>query len=359
VAQDSDQEKTESATPKKRAEARKKGQLAHSREIPSVLVLLSSMGFFFFAGSWMFWNLVQVIRGFFQTTASIQWSVENLHIFLWQVSEKLARILLPFAMLIMLAGIIGNICQVGFLLTSQPLSPKFSKLNPINGLKRLVSLRSLIEMVKAAVKLSIVGWVSYIMVKGEMEAIPALIRMDVLAILNFIGKVALRILFATSGVMVILAGLDYLFQRWQHEKDLKMTKQEIRDEHKQAEGDPAVKSRIRSVQREMARRRMMEAVPGATVVITNPTHLAIALKFENSFHAPVVVAKGAGYIAERIRSIAKASDIPIVEQKSLARALYKSVEIGQFIPAELYRAVAEILAYVYRLKGLVHNHSNV
>ena len=359
MAQDNDQEKTESATPKKRSEARKKGQVAHSREIPSVLVLFGSIGFFFFVGSWMFWSLVQVIRGFFESTANIQWSVENLHVFLWQVSEKLARILLPFVMVIMLSGIIGNICQVGFLFSGQPLTPNLSKLNPISGFKRLFSLRSLIEMAKGLAKIMIVGWVSYIMVKGEMDAMPTLIRMDVLAIFSFVGRVALRILIATSIVMLVLAALDYLYQHWQHEKDLKMTKQEVKDEHKQAEGDPAVKSRIRSAQREMARQRMMEAVPGATVVITNPTHLAIALKFENSFHAPVVVAKGAGFIAERIRSIAKANGIPIIEQKSLARALFKSVEIGQFIPVELYRAVAEILAYVYRLKGLVHHHSNV
>lgn len=359
MAQDNDQEKTESATPKKRSEARKKGQITHSREIPSVFVLLGSIGFFFFGGSWMFWSLVQIIRNFFQRAATIQWTAENLHSFFWQLSGQLAHLLMPFVLLIMLVGIIGNICQVGFLFTTQPLSPKLSKLNPISGLKRLVSLRSLIEMLKSLAKLGIVGWVSYLLVKGETDAIAALIRMDVLTILRYIGNVALRILIATSGVMVILAGLDYLFQHWQHEKDLKMTKQEVKDEHKQAEGDPAVKSRIRSVQREMARRRMMEAVPGATVVITNPTHLAIALKFENSFHAPVVVAKGAGYIAERIRSTAKANDVPIVEQKSLARALYKSVEIGQFIPVELYRAVAEILAYVYRLKGFTHNPSNV
>ena len=175
--------------------------------------------------------------------------------------------------------------------------------------------------------------------------------MDILA---FIGQVSLKLGFYTCMVLIVLAGIDFLFQRWQHERDLRMTKQEVKDEYKQREGDPIVRSRIKAAQREMAMKRMMASVPDATVVITNPTHLAVALKFDPSLHAPMVVAKGAGHIAGKIKEIATANNIPVMEQKPLARALFKDVEIGQFIPMDLYQAVAEILAYVYRLKGLVH-----
>jgi flagellar biosynthetic protein FlhB len=164
----------------------------------------------------------------------------------------------------------------------------------------------------------------------------------------------MKLAFYTCLVLILLAGLDMAYQIWQHERELRMTKQEVKDEFKQREGDPAVRSRIRSVQREMAMRRMMEDVPDATVVITNPTHLAVAVKFERHMDAPRVVAKGAGYIAEKIKEIAGQHDVPIIEQKPLARALFKDVKIGQFIPVDLYHAVAEILAYVYRLKGLIH-----
>jgi flagellar biosynthetic protein FlhB len=173
-------------------------------------------------------------------------------------------------------------------------------------------------------------------------------------IIGFIGQVSFQMCFYTCMVLFLMAVLDYAYTKWQHQHDLKMTKQEVKDEHKQREGDPSVKARIRSVQREMARKRMMEAVPEATVVITNPTHLAIALKYEEGMPAPIVVAKGAGFVAQKIRSIATDNDIPLVENKPLARTIFKSTEIGDFIPAELYRAVAEILAYVYRLKGLVN-----
>ena len=202
--------------------------------------------------------------------------------------------------------------------------------------------------------LHFVGGMAYTILKGQTEKIPALIDLNVPDILGFMGHVSLKIGFYTCLILIVLAGLDYIFQRWQHERDLRMSKQEVKDEHKQREGDPLVRSRIRAAQREMAMRRMMADIPKATVVITNPTHLAIALKFERSMQAPMVVAKGAGHVAERIRNIAEQHDIPIIEQKPLARALYKKVEIGHYIPAELYHAVAEILAYVYRLKGLQH-----
>jgi flagellar biosynthetic protein FlhB len=216
-----------------------------------------------------------------------------------------------------------------------------------------VSLKALVELAKSILKLLFIGLIAYILVKSDMDAFPELIHQEVGQILVFIARVALKIAFFVCLAMIVLAVLDFLYQRWQHEKDLRMTKQEVKDEQKQTYGDPKVKSRIRSMQLEMARRRMMEAVPEADVVITNPTHLAIAIKFDAAkMVAPQVLAKGAGHVAQRIKEIAAEHEVPLVENKPLAQALYKMVELGDYIPAELYRAVAEVLAYVYRLKGM-------
>jgi len=210
-----------------------------------------------------------------------------------------------------------------------------------------------VELGKSIMKLLIIGGISYGLIKAEMKGFPPLMQQGVGEIFLFIAQVAFKILFFVCLALIILALLDYIYQRWQFEQSIKMTKQEVKDEHKQVEGDPKVKSRIRKAQLEMAARRMMEAVPEADVVITNPVHLAVALKFEASeMVAPTVIAKGAGHIAERIKEIASEHQVPIVEDKPLAQTLFKMVEIGEFIPAELYRAVAEILAYVYRLKGM-------
>jgi flagellar biosynthesis protein FlhB len=254
----------------------------------------------------------------------------------------------------MLAGIFSNVSQNGFMLSGEPLTPNFNKLNPINGIKRLFSLRSFVESAKAVVKVVVIGFMAYSMLRKDMDQIPGLVSLSITDILAFMGHSALKLGYYTCLVLILLAAIDLFFQRWQHERDLRMTKQEVKDEYRQREGDPMVRSRIRAVQREMAMRRMMDAVPDATVVITNPTHLAVALKFERDMQAPQVVAKGAGPIAQRIKAVAQENDVTIIEQKPLARALYKMVEIDQYIPGELYHAVAEILAYVYRLKGMVH-----
>lgn len=353
MADGQDQEKTEKATPKKKEEARKKGQIAQSREIPSVLVLLSALSVFYFAGSWMISQLSEVVRGIFNHLVQRNFGVESAQMLLGHIFLQLFILLAPLLAVIMVAGILANLMQTGFMLTGETLTPKLSKLNPLSGIKRLFSLRSTVEVVKAVLKIIIVGGMAYATLFKEMGHIPALVELEISQIMAFIGQVALRLGYYTCLVLLVLAGIDYLFQVWQHERDLRMTKQEIKDEHRQYEGDPMVRSRIRAVQREMAMKRMMEAVPDATVVITNPTHIAVALKFDRSMPAPKVVAKGAGHIAEKIKSLANEHQVPVIEQKPLARTLYKIVEIDQFIPADLYHAVAEILAYVYRLKGLV------
>ena len=354
MAEDQDQERTEKATPKKKDEARKKGQIAQSREIPSVMVLLSALSVFYFAGGWMFNQLADVMRGIFDQLVQKSFGVESAQNLLGHIFLQLFILLAPLLAVIIVAGVIANIVQSGFMLTGETLTPNFTKLNPVSGIKRLFSLRSMVEVVKSILKIIIVGGMAYATLFKEMDQIPALVDLEIFQIINFTGDVALRLGFYTCLVLMVLAGIDYVFQVWQHERDLRMTKQEIKDEHRQYEGDPMVRSRIRAVQREMAMKRMMEAVPDATVVITNPTHLAVALKFDRSMPAPKVVAKGAGHVAEKIKSLAQEHDVPIIEQKPLARALFKDVEIDQFIPADLYHAVAEMLAYVYRLKGLAH-----
>jgi flagellar biosynthetic protein FlhB len=349
-----DQDKTEPATPKKRQEARKKGQVAKSREVSSVLVLLSALSVFYFAGGWMFNQVAGIMKTVFGQAGQPDFGVQNAHALLWFLFQKFVGIMAPLLAVVAVAGIVGNIAQVGFLLSGEPLTPKLSKLNPFKGIKRLVSIKASVEVVKAILKVIIIGGVAYLMIHGEMTKIPALVTVSVSSIVDFMGQVALKLGYYTCLVLIILAAIDFVFQRWQHERDLRMTKQEVKDEFRQREGDPMIRSRIRAIQRELAMSRMMDAVPDATVVITNPTHLAVALKFDRSMQAPMVVAKGAGHLAERIKGIAAEHDIPVIEQKPLARALFKNVEIDHYISADLYHAVAEILAYVYQLKGLVH-----
>lgn len=354
MPESSGQERTEKATPKRRQQSRKKGQVAQSREIPSVLILMTALGFFYFAGSWMFWNISEFIGGVYQNLDTLRLNtVSDVSAFSVDIIKKLFSILIPFFVPILIAGMLGNIGQVGFEMHSEPLRPKLSKINPIAGFKKFVSVRSLVELGKSIMKLLIIGGISYGLIKADLRGFPPLMQQGVGEIFLFIAQVAFKILFFVCLALIILALLDYIYQRWQFEQSIKMTKQEVKDEHKQVEGDPKVKSRIRKAQYEMAAHRMMEAVPEADVVITNPVHLAVALKFEASeMTAPTVIAKGSGHIAERIKEIAGEHQVPIVEDKLLAQTLLKIVEIGEFIPVELYRAVAEILAYVYRLRGM-------
>jgi flagellar biosynthesis protein FlhB len=348
------QERTEQATPKRKQEARKKGQVAQSKEISSVMILMVATAFFYFAGSWMFWSLSEFVTGVYKNIDTLRFTdVAGASAFSVEILYKLLSVLLPFLIPITIAGFVANIFQVGFQINSEAVAPKFSKLNPVSGMKRFVSIKAMVELGKSIMKIIFIGSIVYLLVKNDMQAFPALIHQEVWQILIFIARASLKICLFVCLAMLVLAVLDYIYQRWQHEKDLKMTKQEIKDEQRQAYGDPKVKARIRGVQMEMARRRMMEAVPEADVVITNPTHLAIALKFDaQEMMAPRVLAKGAGFVAQRIREIAEENKIPMVEDKPLARGLHKMVEIGDYIPAELYRAVAEVLAYVYRLKGM-------
>lgn len=347
------QERTERATSKKRGEARKKGQVAQSREISSAAILIGSTGVFYFWGAQMVSQFTDFMQAFYQNIGTLDLQQSSVPMLFMDIVQHIFWVLLPLLAVVILVAVAANVAQIGFLVVEEPFAFKFSKLNPISGVKRLFSVRSLAELVKSLLKMGFVGMVAFYMVKGQADAMPSLMQIGVAGILAFFGQVALKVCIYTCLAMIVLAAMDYAFQRWQHEKDLRMTKQEIKDEFKQTEGDPKIKARIRSIQMEMARRRMMELVPEATVVITNPTQLAVALKFDAAtMAAPKVIAKGAGFIAERIRTVAAEYGVPVVEQKPLARTLFKGVDIGSFIPADLYQAVAEILAYVYNLGEL-------
>jgi flagellar biosynthetic protein FlhB len=255
----------------------------------------------------------------------------------------------PIAITFVIVAIIANVVQGGLVFSSEALAPKLSKLNPFIGIKKFISKNALVELLKSIFKVIVLGYVGYITIKEEFGNIPLLVDMDGWHTMTYMGKTVFKILIRTSWVLIILSVLDYLFKIYEHEENLKMTKEEVKEEMKEAEGDPQIKSRIRSLQMEMARRKMM---PDADVVITSPTTYAVALKYDREkASAPLVVAKGAGLIADKIKSIAKEHNVPIVEDKPLVRTLYRLVDIGKEVPVEHYHAVAEVLAYVFQLRA--------
>ncbi|MDZ4163893.1 MAG: flagellar biosynthesis protein FlhB [Smithellaceae bacterium] len=348
---ESGQEKTEQATPKRREEARQKGQVAKSREIPSVAVLLVCLMFFYFNASGIIDQLSRMLKNTFLTAGQTQVGMENIQDIFLSYANQAFLLLLPMFLLVMGASILANVVQVGFLISAESIMPKLSKLDPLKGFTRLFSMRAVIELLKTILKMVLVGTVAYMVLRNDLSEVILLIDKDAPQVLSFMGMVSFKILLSTCALLLLLAAFDYLFQRHEHEKSIKMTKDEVKREFRNMEGDPLIKARIRRIQRELAKKRMMAAVPKADVVITNPTHLAVALMYDyKTMKVPIVVAKGAGLIAEKIKELAREHNVPLVENKSVAQVLYKFVQIGGAIPDTLYRAVAEILAYVYRLK---------
>jgi flagellar biosynthetic protein FlhB len=348
---DEGQERTEEATPKRREEAREKGRVAKSREVPSAAILFASLIFFYFNSSGLLQKLISLVSSIFRSVGQTAITVDNIPHLLNGLIFDVFMILLPLFAVIFLISIVANVAQVGFLLSSTALQPQFSKINPMSGFKRLFSLNSVVELVKNILKMLAIALVAYSVVKKEVEGFMLLSDQTVWEFLIYTGKIIFKILLTTGWVLLALALFDFIYQRWEYEKGLRMTKQEIKDEMKNTEGNPLIKSRIKRLQREMARRRMMAAVPKADVVITNPTHLAIAVAYDRDKDlAPRVVAKGAGFIAEKIREIAGKNDVPLVENKPLAQVLYKMVDVNDVIPENLYRSVAEVLAYIYNLR---------
>ncbi len=352
MPEDSFQEKTEKATPRRRQKAREKGNVAKSSELNSALVLLAGLAGLGFLAAGMSRRLMGLFRFFLSQGFAIQLNQVNVYAYLVFVLKQIFSLLAPFLLAVVIAGVASNLAQIGFLFTTEPLKPKLGTLNPITGFKKLFSLKGLFELPKAVIKLVIIGVISYLTIRGKLPQFFLLSQMGLDAIVGVIGKIALLLGFRVSVVFLILAVIDYAFQKWDYEKRLRMTKEEVKEERRQHEGDPLVKARIRSVQRELARRRMMKEIPKADVVITNPTSLAVALRYDpEKMSAPQVVAKGARLLAKKIVELAKQHSVPIVEDKRLARLLYRKVKIGEEIPVVLYQAVAEVLSYIYRLKN--------
>lgn len=359
MAEESFEDKTEKATPRKREEARKKGEVAKSRELPSVAVLLAGLITLTLFGSFMYSHIQIIMKGAFSLPILNDLSISDFMIFAQRMITLFIITISPLLAAVFITAILSNIMQVGFMLSAESIKPKLSKLDPIKGLGRLFSKQSFMELFKSLLKLAIVGGIAYLTIKSEMKNLSLLGDMELNSIIAYILLTIFKLFIRCTLAMIFLVVIDYAFQKWDFEKKLKMSKKEVKDEFKRTEGDPLIKSRIRSIQMEMARKRMMQAVPEADVVITNPTYLALALKYDNSvMNAPKLLAKGSGEIAKRIKELAEKHDIPIVENKELARSLYSLVEIGQEIPPALYQAVAGVLAYVYKLKGNVSSLSS-
>ncbi len=353
MPEESFEERTEEATPRRRQEAREKGQVAKSRELSSVAVLLAGLGILLFMGSFLRLQLEMAMIHFLGLPYSREpFDLATMGLISQDAGQVLFTCLAPVFLILSLVAFLSNFLQVGAVFSTEPLVPKPDRINPLEGIKRLVSRQAIVELIKSMAKVLFVTFVAWRTIKGEFPRLLPLMDMSPLEIGQEIFDMSGELVFKILLALALIAVFDFFYQRFEYERNLRMTKQEVKEEFKQTEGDPHVKSRIRSIQREMARKRMMAEVPQADVVITNPTELAVALKYvPGEMEAPKVVAKGAGYLARRIREIARENGVPVIENKPLAQGLFRQVEVGDFIPAELYQAVAEILAYVYRLKG--------
>ncbi|MFP4192018.1 MAG: flagellar biosynthesis protein FlhB [Candidatus Hydrogenedentota bacterium] len=343
-------EKTLPASERKKEQARERGNVPKSQDLNSAITLSVGLLGLWFLGWPAFERLQGATRHYLREVAHPQLDVDIAHYLAGEMAMTLGTIVLPIMALLVVAGIASNVLQFGFLIAPQALTPKFQKLNPFEGLKKFVSARTLVEFLKSMLKLVMVVLIVYITVSTRWEELLTLIFMEPLDIVQHVGWLIALVWFRVCAAMLILGIIDFAFQRWQHEQDLRMTVQEAKQETKEMEGDPQLKQRVRQIQRQLATQRMMEEIPLADVVVTNPVTYAVALRYDpESMQAPTVVAKGARLLAERIREIAIENDVPIVERPDMARTLYKGVEVGHPVPENLFRAVAEVLAYVYKI----------
>jgi len=345
-------EKTEKATPKKKQDSRKKGQVTKSQDLNTAISLLALFGFLAVFSASMGTNIFHMFQHSLQSYMMMDVTEANLKTIVFEIAEQSVMIVGPFMAAAVVAGVIANYAQVGWLVTGEPIQPKLEKLDPIKGFKRIFSMRAIVELLKSILKIGFIGSVSFVILWSNMDEVLELALKPIQDTLPFVGSITVKMGLAAAAVLLVLGVLDYFYQKFDFEKSLRMSKQDIKDEHKNSEGDPLIKSKIRQTQREMAMRRMMQEVPNADVVITNPTHYAIALKYDESKRdAPYVVAKGTDYMAQKIKLVAKENDVMMVENRPLARALHDQTELGDSVPEDFFKAIAEILAYVYRMKN--------
>lgn len=345
-------EKTEEATPKRKEEARKKGQVVKSQEFNSAVVLLAGFSALGIFGPFIYEQMARFTTLLLGTLYREDLTVNSLAALFQQASVVTIYAALPVVGATLLAGVVANFAQVGVLFSTEALAVKLERLNPIEGLKRMFSFRSLAEMIKSIAKVAMVGFLAYSTISANFDTFPKMIDMSISASCAFLGSLAIQIGLEAAVLLLALAIMDYIYQRYEHNKSLKMSKEDIKEEYKQMEGNPQIKGKIKEKMRKMSMQRMMQEIPKADVVITNPTHFAIALQYDGeSMSAPIVLAKGQDLVAQRIKDIAREHDITMVENRPLAQALFKATDVGDIVPPDLFQAVAEVLAFVYRLKG--------
>lgn len=347
-----DDNRTERPTPRRLQKAREKGQVARSKEVPAAVILVGGLFFLSFAGTGMLNTLKSQLSHFLSITPPTDLSFSYVRDLARTAFVHMMFLIMPITVTVCILGVAANAVQGGLTISWHQLGFRFEKLMPTNGLSRIFSKNGVVELLKSLVILCGVSYLSYQVVMEHLPLYPRLVLMDGRQLLYWTGLICYQVCLRVGIFLLILAIADYAFQRYRFLEQLKMTKQEVKDEFKEMEGDPLTRARVRRIQRELAHKRMMSAVPTADVVITNPTHYAVALTYKmNEMDAPQVVAKGVGFLALRIKELAQKHDVPMVENRALAQMLYKTVEIGACIPANLYKAVAEILAYIYKTRN--------
>jgi flagellar biosynthesis protein FlhB len=347
------QEKTEQPTEKRLQDARKKGQIAQSPELASCFVILFLSVFLYFTVSKGFSTMFGVYAAYIRNL-NVDVTTASLYPILTVAVKQFLFMVVPIFALLIVIGVFSSFLQTGFMWSFEAMMPKFDSLNPVNGIKKMFSKKSFFEVLKSLLKICVLAYILYSLIMKDLPAILALADQDSVSIVGFMARACYSLAIKVGAVFLFVAGLDYLRQRWQQKKDLMMTQQEVKEEAKERDGNPLIKSRIRGLQREMARRRMMEDVKKADVIVTNPTTFAVAICYVPSeMSAPKIVAKGAGFIAERIKEVARSHGISIVENKPVARGLYYAVKVGDYIPETFYMIVAELLARVYKKRNRV------
>lgn len=345
------QDRTEKPSPKRRRDATEKGNVAKSQDMNSVAVLFGGITVLSMAGGKLLESIAEVTIGIYRNSMGIVLTPDSAPVYAAQSLKMFASMIAPILIVLLITGVAINVAQVGFVFAKKAMVPKFSKLSPLKGLKRMFSMRSIVELLKGVFKILIVGTVGYMVIRKHLDEYWLLSFSSIGETMTYLGSMLLELSIKIGLVLIVIAIADFAYQKYDHEKNLKMTKQEVKEESKQYEGNPEIKSKLKSMQQQTARARMLAVIPDATVVVTNPTHIAIALKYDpvQKADAPKVLAKGKRKIAQKIKEIAKSNDIPVIENKPLARSLYETTEPGMEIPIIFYEAVAEILAEVYRM----------
>ena len=348
----SQEDKTEEASPERRQEFRERGQIAVSKEISGVFVLASSVLFLSFYLPNFIESIFRLFVNLFNRAATLRVNQTNVLDFANSVWMEVIKLIFPLFLVAAFIALIVTMLQTRFNWSWKKLKPDFSRMNPLKGIARMVNFQAAFELVKGIGKMTIVSIVAYLILKSEWQVVPGLLAMPITTTWGHWAEITKMLFWAVSGLMLFVAFADYIYNFFQLERQMKMTKQEVKEEFKRREVDPDVKNKLRRMARDFATGQMIENTKDATVLVTNPTHFAVALKYEIGMEAPVVVAKGEDYLALTLREVAKENDIPIVENKPLARTLYKIVDVGQSIPESLYKAVSEVIRYIFRVRGI-------